>query len=70
MTDSVERTYRVEGMSCAHCRVAVTDEVSQVMGVADVDVDLGTGTVTVRGVGIDDTAVRAAIDEAGYEVRS
>ena len=33
-------TYRVDGMSCEHCRTAVTGEVSQVAGVRAVDVDL------------------------------
>ena len=60
-------TYRVDGMSCEHCRVAVTGEVSQVSGVQSVDVDLETKLVRVSGAGIDDAAVVAAIDEAGYD---
>ena len=61
-------TYTVPGMSCGHCRTAITDEVSQVSGVDEVLVDLETKRVTVRGTGVEDDAVRAAIDEAGYEV--
>jgi copper chaperone CopZ len=60
-------TYRVDGMSCEHCKVAVTEEVGGVAGVATVDVDLGTKLVRVSGAGIDDAAVVAAIDEAGYD---
>jgi copper chaperone len=60
-------TYRVDGMSCEHCKVAVIDEVSQVAGVASVDVDLASGLVRVRGTDVDDAEVRAAIDEAGYD---
>lgn len=60
--------YTVPGMSCGHCRAAITDEVSQVDGVEQVDVDLETKQVTVRGDDVDDALVRAAIDEAGYEV--
>jgi copper chaperone len=60
-------TYLVEGMSCDHCKVAVTTEVTQVAGVESVDVDLGTKLVRVHGTEIDDAAVVAAIDEAGYE---
>lgn len=63
-----ELTYTVPGMSCGHCEKAVKDEVGGVAGVASVDVDLATKLVTVRGEGIDDGAVRAAIDEAGYDV--
>ena len=68
MTSSDSQRYRVEGMSCSHCVAAVTHEVGQVAGVEAVDVDLDAGTVTVRGGGVDPEAVRAAIDEAGYEV--
>jgi copper chaperone len=60
-------TYRVDGMSCEHCRVAVTGEVSQVAGVRTVDVDLETKLVRVEGAGVDAAAVVAAIDEAGYD---
>jgi len=59
--------YIVSGMSCGHCVKAVSDEVGQVPGVSAVDVDLDTKRVVVSGTGVDDTAVRAAIVEAGYE---
>jgi copper chaperone len=59
--------YRVDGMSCEHCVVAVTREVGEVAGVQEVDVDLETKLVRVSGAAIDDTAVVAAIDEAGYD---
>ena len=67
MTQS-ELTYTVPGMSCGHCKTAITEEVSRVEGVASVDIDLDTKVVVVRGDGFRDEAVRAAIDEAGYEV--
>ena len=59
--------YTVSGMSCGHCEAAVKEEVSEVDGVDSVDVDLATKLVVVRGEGLDDAAIRAAIDEAGYE---
>ena len=62
-----ELTYTVSGMSCGHCEAAVKEEVSAVNGVESVDVDLATKLVVVRGEGLDDAAIRAAIDEAGYE---
>jgi copper chaperone len=62
------RTYTVEGMTCQHCINAVGGEVGQLPGVTTVAVDLDRGTVTVTGGQIDDNAVRAAIDEAGYRV--
>lgn len=65
---SIERTYVVQGMTCDHCTRSVSEEVGEVPGVTAVDVDLASGRVTVTGDGIDDAAVRAAVDEAGYEV--
>ena len=64
---SESTTYRVPGMSCEHCRAAVTEELSAVAGVESVGVDLETKLVTVSGSALDDAALRAAIDEAGYE---
>ena len=63
-----EITYTVAGMHCAHCEHAVDSELRQVAGVESVDVDLDTKLVVVRGEGLDDSALRAAIDEAGYEL--
>ncbi len=60
-------TYRVPGMSCEHCRSAVAEEVGAVPGVELVEVDLNTKLVRVSGARLDDAALRAAIDEAGYE---
>jgi copper chaperone CopZ len=62
-----ELTYTVPGMTCGHCKAAVTEEVRQVAGVEAVDVDLESKLVVVRGDGFSDADVRAAIDEAGYE---
>ena len=60
--------YRVDGMSCEHCARAVTQELLATPGVAGVHVDLASGRVLVTGTGLDDDAVRDAVDEAGYEV--
>ncbi len=62
-------TYTVVGMTCGHCVSSVTEEVSQVPGVTDVDVDLATGGLTVTSdTPVDDAAVQAAVEEAGYSV--
>jgi copper chaperone CopZ len=60
--------YSVPGVSCEHCRAAITEEVRATAGVDSVDVDLEAKMVTIRGNGLDDAELRAAIDEAGYEV--
>lgn len=65
-------TYTVTGMTCGHCVSAVTEEVGKLAGVSDVAIDLvagGESKVTVTSDGelpLDE--VRAAVDEAGYEV--
>jgi copper chaperone len=60
-------TYSVPGISCGHCRAAITGEVTAVAGVDAVDVDLDTRLVRISGENLDDSALVAAIDEAGYE---
>ena len=61
------KTYSVPGMHCGHCEAAVTRELERVSGVEAVDVDLETKLVIVRGDTLDDAALVAAIDEAGYD---
>ena len=61
-----KRTYTVEGMTCGHCRQSVMEEVLTVDGVRAVDVDLDSGRLTVAGEQFDDSAIEAAVDEAGY----
>ncbi|MEU2823185.1 MULTISPECIES: heavy-metal-associated domain-containing protein [unclassified Streptomyces] len=63
-----ENRYRVTGMTCGHCVASVTEEVSEVLGVDEVEVDLPEGTVLVRGRNLDDNGIRTAITEAGYTV--
>ena len=64
-----ERTYRVDGMTCGHCRIAVMEEVGALAGVEEVEVDLAGGRMVVRGDAPGD-AVTDAVEEAGYVVRS
>ena len=59
-------TYSVPAIHCAHCEMSIREEVSEVDGVDDVAVDLETKLVTVTGRDLDEAALRAAIEEAGY----
>jgi copper chaperone CopZ len=62
-------TFRVDGMTCEHCRRAVTEEISAVAGVESVTVDLATGLVTVAATSpVDRADIAAALDEAGYSL--
>ncbi len=60
-------TYTVTGMTCGHCVASVTEEVSELPGVTDVQVELETGLLTVSGEATDD-AVRGAVEGAGYQL--
>jgi copper chaperone len=62
------RTYLVKGMTCDHCVLSVTEEVTGVAGVQGVDVELASGRLTVSGAGFTDEAVKVAVEEAGYGV--
>jgi copper chaperone len=61
-------TFAVQGMTCEHCVRSVVEEVGEVSGVERVEVDLGSGRMIVHGARVDEGAVRAAVDEAGYAV--
>ena len=62
-------TYTVTGMTCGHCVSSVTEEVSELPGVNDVQVDLESGRVTVTAdAPVGEDKVRAAVEEAGYSL--
>ena len=61
-------TYSVPDISCAHCKHAIESEVSKAQGVVSVVGDVDAKTVTVVAEPLDEPAIVAAIDEAGYEV--
>ena len=62
-------TYKVTGMTCGHCVTSVTEEVQEIPGVEDVEVVLETGALIVTSDNpVDDAVVRAAVEEAGYQL--
>ncbi|MEW2245884.1 MULTISPECIES: heavy-metal-associated domain-containing protein [unclassified Streptomyces] len=66
---SVTTVYKVSGMSCGHCEGSVSAELSELPGVTSVQAVAATGEVTVVSAApLDEEAVRAAVDEAGYEL--
>ena len=67
--DATTVVYAVSGMSCGHCEKAISDELTALPGVTVAKADAASGRVSVRSVEpLDDDAVRAAVDEAGYEL--
>jgi copper chaperone len=62
-------TWTVTGMTCEHCAASVREEIGELAGVEGVDVSVETGSVTVTSAEpLDDAAVRAAVEEAGYQL--
>ena len=62
------RTYTVTGMTCAHCVASVTEEVQEIDGVEAVDVRPRDRPPHRDRSAVDDAAVRAAVEEAGYQL--
>ncbi|WP_112466073.1 heavy-metal-associated domain-containing protein [Streptomyces triticisoli] len=67
--DTVTTVYKVSGMSCGHCEGSVSAELSELPGVSSVKAVASSGEVTVVSAApLDEEAVRAAVDEAGFEL--
>lgn len=65
----ITTVYKVSGMTCGHCEGVVSKEISALDGVTAVKAVAASGEVTVTsGAPLDEEAVRAAVDEAGYEL--
>ena len=63
----IEHGYTVSGMNCGHCAQSVTEEITALPGVTEVDVDVPAGRVVVRAeTALAEDAVRAAVEEAGF----
>ena len=61
-------------MTCDHCVNAVTEEISKILGVTDVDIELHAGEISpvtiTSGIEISDADIVAAVEEAGYSIVS
>lgn len=59
--------YQVTGMTCGHCEGAIRREVSEIDGVTGIEVSVQTGRLAVTTEQpVEDAAVIAAVDDAGY----
>lgn len=66
--NNMKKTLIVEGMSCGHCEMAVKKAVGELDGVKSVVVDLGAKKVEVEGENLNDSLIKEAIEDAGYDV--
>lgn len=61
----------IEGMSCQHCVAHVTEALTELEGVKNVDVNLSAGIAIIEtDKDVKDDTIRSAVDEAGYDVMS
>ncbi len=71
MCSTTTSTYTVSGMTCSHCAMSVTEEITLIPGVSHVDVDLDSGHVTFSSDSVvDRSQVQQAVEEAGYQLAS
>ena len=74
MAQKIDRTVElsINGMTCGHCVASVTEELSEVPGVLNVEVILNSGATSkatvVTNTELDDNALRDAVSEAGFEL--
>ncbi len=65
------KTLNVEGMTCGHCKAAVTNALNELDGVKNVVVHLETGKVEVEvdSSKVTEAEMREAIEDQGYDVK-
>ena len=64
-----ELTLIVTGMMCEHCKMRVSKAIEALEGVTSLDVSLKDGKTTIKGEHLNEAKIRAAIKEAGYDVK-
>ena len=62
-----ELRFRVPGISCRHCAIAITAEVAKAPGVETTEIEPGSNWVVVCGQDLDIEGIRAAVAEAGHQ---
>lgn len=65
----MKKKIMIEGMSCGHCVKHVEEALGELSAVSTVEVNLEGKYAVIEGAA-EDTAIKEAIDEAGYDVVS
>lgn len=63
----MEATFKIDGMSCNHCVMAVKKEI-QKLDVESLDVKIGEASVKFDEKKVSEYQIKEAITEAGYTV--
>lgn len=64
----MQRTIKIDGMSCQHCADSVKAVLRDLPGITNVDVNVRAGQATVEGSGFDDADLKQAVEDEGYVV--
>ncbi len=67
MNEPQTTVLRVTGMSCQHCVASVTETLSSMPGVSNVEVSLEQGQATIAGTGLDRSALVSAVEDLGFD---
>ena len=60
---------KIEGMTCGHCAMTITEELSGLAGVLNVQVDHTKGSAVVEQSGLSNDQLSEAITAAGYTAK-
>ena len=61
---------KIKGMSCQHCVMSLTEALNTIKMLKVVDVQIGTARVDYNSDEVTEEQVRAAVNEAGFELIS
>lgn len=64
----MKKTIKIEGMTCGHCVKSVDTALNALEGITEVKVDLEGNKATVEANGIEDKAIKEAIEDIGFDV--
>jgi uncharacterized membrane protein YraQ (UPF0718 family) len=65
--DMLEKTVKVNGMTCNHCKANVHNNLASIAGIDNIEIDLESGKVTMTGDDIDLAEVKSKVESIGYE---
>jgi len=63
----MKQEIKIEGMTCNHCAMSITNEIATIEGVTSVVVNHESGSAIVEADNVTNEALSAAIEEAGYK---
>ena len=58
--------YRVEGMTCDHCKATVENGLKELQGVSEVLADRSSGQVSIQAESVSESQIRETVEKLGY----